>query len=136
MLNFKDFALRWLPLIVWMAAIFTLSHQPKGSVPDYGEWDFLVKKGGHLIGYGVLAILARRAGFTTMATFVFVLAFAFSDELHQRHVPGRTGSAEDMVIDLLGATLGLLVMGLLPQQWRLFLWGQTNALGEQSPRDV
>lgn len=136
MTNFKDFIFRWLPLIAWMAAIFIFSHQPKGSIPNYGTWDFLVKKSGHLIGYGVLAILARRAGFTLAASLAFVLAFAFSDELHQRYVPGRTGSLEDMLIDLLGATLGLLVTGLLPQYCRVFLWGQTGAAGEQSPRDV
>lgn len=136
MTNFKDFIFRWLPLIAWMAAIFIFSHQPKGSIPNYGTWDFLVKKSGHLIGYGVLAILARRAGFTLAASLAFVLAFAFSDELHQRYVPGRTGSLEDMLIDLLGATLGLLVTGLLPQHWRVFLRGQTGAAGEQSPRDV
>lgn len=136
MTNFKDFVLRWLPLMAWMAAIFIFSHQPKGTIPNYGDLDFLVKKSGHLIGYGVLAILARRAGFTMTASLAFVLAFALSDELHQRYVPGRTGSLEDMLIDLLGATVGLLVTALLPRHWREFLWGQTGTAGEQSPRDV
>lgn len=136
MSNYKDFVRRWLPLIVWMAAIFILSHQPKDAIPNYGAWDFLVKKSGHIVAYALLAILARRAGFTTTAALAFVLAYAFSDELHQRYVPGRTGSVEDMLIDLFGAILGLLVMWLLPQSWRVFLWGQTRSLGEQSPRDV
>lgn len=132
----KDFVLRWLPLILWMAAIFGISHQPKGTIPNYGEWDFLVKKGGHLLAYGLLAILTRRAGFTPAASLAFVLAFSLSDELHQRYVPGRTGSVEDMLIDLLGALLGLLGMWLFRRGWRVFRWGQTDVFGEQSPRDV
>lgn len=136
MSKYKDFVLRWLPLIVWMAAIFTLSHQPKDAIPNYGAWDLLVKKSGHLIAYALLAILTRRAGFTTAATLAFVLAYAFSDELHQLNVLGRTGSVEDMLIDFVGALLGLLGMSLLPQRWRVFLWDQINAFGGQSPRDV
>lgn len=132
----KDFVLRWLPLILWMVAIFVISDRPKGTIPDYGELDFLVKKGGHLLGYCLLAILTRRAGFTTASTIAFVLAYALSDELHQRYVPGRTGSVEDILIDLLGALLGLLGLWLFHQGWRVFRWDQTDAFGERSPHDV
>lgn len=102
-------AWRWTPLILWMALIFVLSHQPKGNIPDAGSWDLLVKKGGHFLGYAFLWLLGRRAGFTPWAAFSLAVAYGLSDELHQRLIPGRNGQLLDVYIDSAGALTALLL---------------------------
>ncbi len=106
-------AWRWAPLVLWMLLIFVLSHQPKGSIPDAGDWDLLVKKGGHFLGYAFLWLLARRAGFTPWAALALAVAFALSDELHQRSIPGRNGQLLDLLIDAAGALTALMVTARL-----------------------
>lgn len=86
-----------------------------------------------MVAYGVLAILARRLGVGDAGALAIVLAYAISDELHQRFVPGRTGTAIDVLIDLLGATLSLALLRLPPQRWREVLLDQTDGIDEQSP---
>jgi VanZ family protein len=106
-------AWRWAPLVLWMLLIFVLSHQPKGNIPDAGDWDLLVKKGGHFLGYAILWLLARRAGFVPWAAFVLAVAFGASDELHQRLIPGRNGDLLDIFIDAAGALTALLLAARL-----------------------
>ena len=48
--------LRWLPAVLVMAVIFVFSSIPSDELPNFGLWDLLVKKGGHVLGYGLLAL--------------------------------------------------------------------------------
>ncbi len=48
--------LRWLSALFVMAVIFALSSLPSASLPDYGLWDRLVKKSGHMAGYALLSL--------------------------------------------------------------------------------
>lgn len=128
----KSFLYKWVPPILWMALIFLASHQPAGAIPDYGGWDLLVKKGGHVLGYAILALLLRRAGLRLHLAFLFSLMYAVSDETHQRFVPGREGRLLDVMIDGLGASLGLFLSWWAP----LSQWGRRGTAGEQSPRDA
>jgi hypothetical protein len=136
MKRFRTTAARWAPLIIWMALIFLVSHQPKESIPDYGQWDLVLKKGGHLLAYGILAILARRARLNSVGVFVLVVLYAATDELHQRFVPGRTGRVADVLIDFLGAALSYPLLRLLPRRLREALLGQTSNSDERSLHDV
>jgi VanZ family protein len=75
-------------------------------------WDFLVKKGGHMAEYAVLALALRHAWGEMKGRSVLAwgcaLAYAVTDELHQAFVPGRHPSAVDaLVFDNLGAVLAL-----------------------------
>lgn len=81
-------------------------------MPSFDWADFLVKKGGHMLGYGLLA-LAYLYAFKLSPTklkIAWVLAFlyAISDEFHQTFVLGRQGSWMDIAIDSIGATIALL----------------------------
>lgn len=111
-----------LPLLVWMGAIFYLSAQP--SLPQAPDpwWDVLLKKGGHMAGYAVLAILwwrvlVRRCSRRCALGLAIVLSvlYAISDEVHQLYVPGRSGSVWDVGIDACGI---LLAAGLLRWWYR------------------
>lgn len=58
----SDLVRRWGPALAWMAAIFVVSGIPGDEFPQYeGLWDFVVKKSGHLLEYGLLAVLLWRA---------------------------------------------------------------------------
>jgi VanZ family protein len=108
--------LRWLPAVAIMAAIFIFSATPGDELPDYGFWDTLVKKGGHVTGYALLA-LAYMYGMNfdrkkEWLAWLFALLYAASDEFHQSFTPGRHPSPMDVIIfDNLGAVLAVLSTG-------------------------
>ncbi len=84
---------------------------------------FLIRKAGHLCEYAVLCILFWWALFSPgkddpapgvrpwwhRPAFAVALAacFAATDEFHQSFVPTRGASVEDVLIDTVGAALGL-----------------------------
>jgi VanZ family protein len=93
-----------------------------GKVDDaqWGTIHFYLRKTGHFLGYGLLALAWLRAWWLTLPKSVFVtdalLALlgtamtASADELHQTFLAGRTGTPWDVLIDCSGAiTLQLLV---------------------------
>jgi VanZ family protein len=101
-------------LLLWMTIIYIASDQPSLRVPSFGSWDAILKKGGHLLAYSVLAFLAYRVTATWskpfLAAFVIAGLYAVGDEWHQSFVPGRNGTTIDVLIDCLGATMMLLVL--------------------------
>ena len=95
-----------------MAIIFFFSSLPSQSVPDFGKFEFSVKKGGHALGYLVLgrAYLygigpKRKAPWLALGMCIL---YAATDEIHQSFVPGRGSRGLDVGIDTLGSLLGLL----------------------------
>lgn len=111
----KPFLLRWGPAFALMLIIFIVSAQPKTELPDFGLWDFVVKKGAHVTEYALLAILmlkGARGDETARPShivwaFALTVFYAMTDEYHQTFVPGRMGHWPDVVVDALGATIGL-----------------------------
>ncbi|MBM4422040.1 MAG: VanZ family protein [Chloroflexi bacterium] len=108
---------RWGPALAIMIAIFIASSQPSDDLPNFGLWDLLAKKGGHMIGYGLLAAAMLRGarGSAPLArahvawAFALTVLYAMSDEHHQSFVAGRGASAWDVGVDAAGAMLGLAV---------------------------
>ena len=103
-----------------MAAIFAFSSIPSKEMPNFGIIDFLVKKGGHALGYGILALAylrglkGERNEIISRQFFIaWVLATLYSatDEFHQSFVPGRHPAITDVMIDSLGAAVALILMG-------------------------
>jgi len=104
---------RWLPAVVMMAAIFIFSSYPADELPDFRFFDYLVKKGGHMTGYGLLAASylyafnRRERKFFYFAWLLAVL-YALTDEYHQSFVAGRHPSIWDVILfDNFGAILAL-----------------------------
>lgn len=116
-MNTLNFLRRWLSPISLMTVIFFFSSIPSAEMPHFGVLDFLVKKGGHALGYGLLALAYRRAlaesGWRSERTYLYawLLAglYAAGDEFHQSFVPGRHPSGWDVLIDNLGAAVALLL---------------------------
>ncbi|TEU14172.1 MAG: hypothetical protein E3J21_16735 [Anaerolineales bacterium] len=112
----------WLPPVVWMVLIFSLSAQP--TLPHHPDTllDTILKKAAHVIEYGILTFLlwrafSRRRGtfsYSALVTaFVVSVLYAASDEYHQTFVPGRNGNLVDVGVDTVGALAALLVVGSL-----------------------
>ncbi len=135
----KFFLKYWLPLLIWLAVIFVGStnvmsaeHTSRYIVPFLlwlkpgmspgAIWTILVvaRKCAHVTEYAVLALLLWRAfrniqvlRTKTLMIFGPVLLscalFAASDEFHQTFVKSRTPSVRDVLLDVTGALLGLLI---------------------------
>ena len=104
--------LRWLPSIAVMTVIFGFSSIPSKEMPSFGLWDLVVKKGGHMLGYGLLAMAywygLRFGQSRWWQALLLALIYAITDELHQSFVPGRNASWMDaIIIDGSGAALAL-----------------------------
>jgi VanZ family protein len=103
---------RWLPALVLMIVIFLVSSRPGDGLPNFHDWDYFVKKGGHAVGYGLLALSYLHALPKRNYVLAWLLAVLYSatDEFHQSFVPGRHPSATDMLVfDNLGALIALLI---------------------------
>jgi VanZ family protein len=108
----KRFATTWLPPLVWMAIIFTLSAQPGGG--HLGAAEVVLRKLAHVTEYLVLTLLLlralRRSGIAAALPIALAAAllFAISDEWHQSFVPGRTATVRDVAVDGIGIALAAL----------------------------
>jgi len=100
-----------------MVLIFCASGTPGNELPYFGIWDFVLKKGAHMMGYALLGACFIH-GLTNPASsmrrlwlLAVVMAglYAMSDELHQSFTSGRRSSWMDVGIDTAGAVLGAWV---------------------------
>ena len=135
----RRFLKYWLPLLIWVGVIFigstsvlSAEHTSRYVVPflvwlkpgmsPTTIWTIVViaRKCAHVSEYAVLALLLWRAlrsipALRTKTLMVFGAAlvgcsvFAASDEFHQTFVKSRTPSVRDVLLDVAGALLGLLI---------------------------
>lgn len=83
----------------------------------------IIRKGAHLAEYGLLAFFAARAFLRSsriylrkywyLATLWLVAAIAVADELNQSLSSARTGSPNDVMIDIAGGIIMIVVLSLL-----------------------
>jgi VanZ family protein len=129
----------WLPVLIWLGVIFVGStdlmsaeHTSRFLVPIL-RWLkpsmapetiqsilFTVRKCAHVTEYAILALLlwrALRSGSTLRAKMSMLVAavllgcavFAACDEFHQSFVKSRNPSVRDVLLDIVGALIGLLI---------------------------
>jgi len=141
----KETVKAWIALILWLIVIaiestdyfsshntgrflYPLLHFLFGLDPSrFHFWHVVIRKSGHVFGYGLLSILLFRAWRETLPAFgnpqwtfrwanISVLGTALVaslDEWHQSYIPSRTGSVRDVILDTC-AGLGAQIL--------LFLW--------------
>jgi VanZ family protein len=135
----KSFLKYWLPLLIWLGVIFvgstsvmSTAHTSRYIIPvllwvkpgmtPQTIWGIIVfiRKCAHVTEYAVLALLLWRALrslpiLRTKKLMVFggvllgCAMLAASDEFHQVFVKSRTPAVRDVVLDVTGAVLGLLI---------------------------
>ena len=109
--------LLWLPALAVMAGIFVLSHQAGLHVTENVDVERPLRVSGHLLAYAALAgllllALARlgrpRPGQALLA-WTLAVAYGLTDEFHQSFVPDRNGRLDDVLVDAVGAALGVVI---------------------------
>ena len=78
----------------------------------FGVLDLIVRKSGHILGYGLLALTdwygLRFEQRLWWLALLLAMLFAVTDEFHQSFVPGRTATWVDiMAFDTCGAAIAL-----------------------------
>ncbi|QZT35357.1 VanZ family protein [Caldalkalibacillus thermarum TA2.A1] len=110
---------RWAPALVWMGVIFYLSSRTGEEIqsmfPMFERLDW-----GHFAAYFILGLAYwfalqayklnewQRKGLAVLFSFLY----GISDEIHQAFVPGRHPDPFDVVNDVIGATLAMVVVYL------------------------
>jgi len=123
---------RWTPALLWAAAVFWLSSQPRLiELPYVLSWDKLQHCVAYAVGGAALAHAAgaRGRGPWPWPAVALGVLYGASDELHQWFVPGRSSDLRDLLADTLGVLAGVLL-------YRTFLsWrdGRVAAAGAVRP---
>lgn len=82
---------------------------------DFSTLSMIVRKAAHFTAYLVLGILVMN-GFRDKEipaykwlgrALVVCVLYAISDEIHQLYIPGRAGQVTDVLIDSIGALIGI-----------------------------
>jgi len=125
-----SFSKYWLPVLIWLGLIFVGSTDalsaeqtsrflvpflrwldPQISFATIAAIHFALRKLGHLTEYAIFAALLWLA-------WLAAAIFAVTDEFHQSFVPSRTASPIDMMIDICGAMIGLIICMVFAAQGR------------------
>ncbi len=129
------------PPLLWMGCISSLSTEsfsaehtgqvvsavlywllPRASPAALEVLHLGIRKGAHLMEYGILALgwyaalhrgAARWQRGIALASLGVVVAFTGLDELHQAFVSSRTASLRDVGLDSLGAAVALLLCAMI-----------------------
>lgn len=115
----------YLPLGLYALFIFILSSIPSDEFPEI-DVPF-IDKYTHFIEYAIFSFLTIRALIKedtiknyiskSLSAIVITALYGATDELHQLFVPGRNCEIMDLLADLLGAFIGVVI-------WRItrFIW--------------
>lgn len=118
---------QWGPAVLIMAVIFGFSSIPSSGLPNFGLLDYLVKKGGHALGYALLALAFLRGleggkrDFNPRWLYLawgLAVLYSTTDEFHQSFVPGRHPMGTDVLIDSIGAAIALMLANRYYKQKR------------------
>ena len=102
---------------------------------DLLVFNFYLRKTGHFLGYGMLALLLLRGWRATLGyarawlTRESLLAWtgttfvASMDEWHQSFIPSRTGTVKDVILDSIAGLVFLLIA---------YFWLRRSTVAEQS----
>lgn len=138
MLRLKQKSIWWGLVVVYMATIFILSHQPATDsnalsysvtnvivetveqltdepIVSLAELNHMVRKNTHFFAYFGLSLVLWKALILTVQrkltygyAWGIATLYACTDEFHQLFVPGRGGQISDVLIDSSGAALAML----------------------------
>jgi len=139
----------WIAAILWLiviaiesSALLSASNTSRILYPllhylfgldwmHFEVWHFYIRKGGHVVGYGILSILLFRAWRATLPAMsdvkwtmrwanIAILGTALVaslDEWHQSFIPSRTGAVRDVVLDTC-AGIGAQLLIFLWWKWK------------------
>ncbi len=83
----------------------------------------MVRKTAHFILYLLFGTISfslfylyfpQKLCFTAVFSWIFSTIYAISDEIHQYFIPGRSAEISDVILDSLGALVGILLCITVP----------------------
>ena len=104
-------------IIDFFTSLLRLEGEDKAAVID--KFEHFLRKGAHMFSYLVLSVLTScfalsfeeiKIHLGILLSMSFTLVYALSDEIHQLYVVGRAGRLSDVMIDMIGASIGLLLV--------------------------
>ena len=117
-------------VILWMLLIFIMSSANSTesnsqsnyivdiianilNINNLNKLSYIIRKLAHLSEYFILGMLTNNMvkihNKKTIISVIICILYAVSDEIHQSFVPGRSAQIIDILIDSIGATLGILL---------------------------
>lgn len=118
-------------LIIWMIIIFIMSSFDANAssnqsgiivnfisnlfhINDIELLSFIIRKMAHFVEYFILGILLINClidyNKKLYLGYVIGILYAISDECHQLFVSGRSGQVRDIIIDVVGLILGIILI--------------------------
>ncbi|TDT45639.1 VanZ family protein [Fonticella tunisiensis] len=129
--------IKWTMVIIWAIVIFVFSSQP-GDISNGNnrfildmfmkmginldaitgnKADFIIRKAAHFTEYFIFYLLLYNAliddfylNSTLIISLIMTFLYASTDEFHQRYVSGRGPAVRDVVIDVSGGVVCLLII--------------------------
>lgn len=97
---------------------FTYDHQVISWRDPIDFIEFIIRKGGHVSEYAVLALLwsiallakPLRLHIAMISSFLISVLYAMTDEWHQTFVKDRTGHPIDVLVDAIGILITILII--------------------------
>jgi VanZ family protein len=139
-----QFFFTWLPTLLWLCVIaiestdwlsshhtsrilYPLFHWLFGITPEqFAPFHAVLRKAGHVVGYGLLSVLAFRSWRGSAPAPRPVWSFAWArnallltaataslDEWHQTFIPSRTGTIWDVLLDTAAGLAAQILIYLL-----------------------
>lgn len=114
----KSFFKYHFPLILYAATVIAISSLPRSTLAQIKFLTF--DKFAHFLEYALFSILAFRSFAQIVGksneykaltiSWLFLICFAFFDEFLQSFIPGRESDFYDIVFDISGASLVLILL--------------------------
>ena len=103
------------PIIEIIEIVTPIENAPVDTI------NHIVRKNAHFFLHfflGIFVLIAlKKSGVigyrSIMIALLFSVIFAISDEVHQLFVEGRGASLKDVLIDSIGATIGILIVSII-----------------------
>ena len=120
-------------IIIWLLVIFLFSNQDGSTSTsltngilekylffvDSDIFFMIIRKMAHITEYFILGILFLnfinefKIDKKIVVSILICFILASFDEFHQLFIPDRTGCLLDVFIDMIGASLGILILSLI-----------------------
>ena len=120
-------------IVIWLLVIFLFSNQDGSTSTsltngilekylffvDSDIFFMIIRKMAHIIEYFILGILVLnfinefKVDKKIVISILICFILASFDEFHQLFIPDRTGRLLDVFIDMIGASLGILILSLI-----------------------
>ena len=120
-------------IVIWLLVIFLFSNQDGSTSTsltngilekylffvDSDIFFMIIRKIAHITEYFILGILVLnfinefKVDKKIIISILICFILASFDEFHQLFIPDRTGRLLDVFIDMIGASLGILILSLI-----------------------